>query len=65
MSKPECGCINVTSKRIAELEAENERLRYAIQEHKDAHVGEEIWVIGPDKKLWAALEGQVDENDAG
>ena len=42
--------------RFAELEAENQRLREAIQEHKDAHVGEELWVIEPDRKLWAALE---------
>ena len=31
MSKPECGCVHVTSKRIAELEAERAELNSPVQ----------------------------------
>ena len=47
--------------RIAELEAENQRLRDAIQTHKDAYKDEVIWVIPADKELWATLQEKGDE----
>ena len=43
-------------KRVVELEGENQRLRDAIKNHKDAHEGDEMWLIPADRELWAALK---------
>lgn len=46
--------------RIAELEAENERLRLAIQAHKDSYRNRECAIA--DGELWATLEDKGDDD---
>ena len=48
--------VKVQQLRIAGLEAENERLKGAIKEHRESFDEEDL-VAEEDRILWAALEG--------